>query len=53
MIEEYGPGLPVLKEGDSFLMLHFRETVSYEEAKELVSQLESKPDLLTYTRFLS
>lgn len=53
MIEEDGPGLPVLKYGDAFLMLHCRPGVTYEQAQPLVRQLETLIDSISYTKFIT
>ncbi|MGH7510062.1 MAG: hypothetical protein ACREMZ_11400 [Gemmatimonadales bacterium] len=51
MIEENEPGLPVLRDGDAFLMIHFRKGVTFNQAEDFVRQMRRMLDVLTYTKF--
>ena len=51
MIEEDQPGLPVLKHGDVFLGLEFREGVSFEEAQRFTAEMRRMLGVLSYTKF--
>lgn len=53
IIEQDEPGLPVLKFGDAFLGLQFREGISFEEAKSFTLQLNRMLDVLSYTKFIT
>jgi len=50
MIEEGNPGLPVLREGDAFLMLQFRPGVSFEQAERFTSEMRRMFDVLSYNQ---
>jgi hypothetical protein len=51
-IEEYEPGLPVLKAGHAFLVLHFRRGVTPAQARELAAAMNTLLDSLSHTRFV-
>lgn len=53
MIEEDEPGLPVLRAGNAFLMIHFREGVAFKEEQDFVEQMRRMFDELTYTKFIT
>lgn len=53
MFEEGEPGLPVLKFGDAFLGLQFRDGVSFADAQRFTSEMRRMFDTLSYTKFIT
>lgn len=53
MIEEELPGLPILKPGDAFLGLRFRDEVSFTDAQRFTSELRRMIDSISYTKFIT
>ena len=51
MFELEAPGLPVLKYGDAFLGLQFRDGIRFEDAKTFVREMNRMFDVIAYTRF--
>jgi hypothetical protein len=53
LFEEGEPGLPVLKFGDAFLGLVFREGISFADAKQFTAEMRRKFDTLSFTKFVT
>jgi hypothetical protein len=53
LLEVDEPGLPALQRGDSFLGLHFREGVTFEEARAFAHQMDRLLDSISHTTFIT
>ena len=53
MFEEGQPGLPVLRFGDAFLGLRFRDDVSFADAQRFTAEMRRMFDTLSYTKFVT
>ena len=49
MIEEDEPGLPILKDGNAFLMLRFRDEVPFDVAEKFVTNMRDKLESIACT----
>ncbi len=52
-VEPDVPGLSVLKRGDAFLGLEFREGISFEQARAFAHEMERMFSHISYTKFIT